>query len=177
MSEATACGAGNGCCGGAAPIVGKSCAYRSPEEAVELLRADAGDIQATTVTLDRSGAEKIEAERVTLDRSGARDIQARSAQLDRSGVALLKSERTVLQQSSAVAVMTSEARLVRTKAVAVVSGNTAVEGNLRTLVHVGPVSGGTVRTLVDPAGAIGFGAALGLVLLLFGRLFRRLAGS
>ncbi|HEY8448477.1 MAG TPA: hypothetical protein VIL01_15355 [Thermomicrobiales bacterium] len=172
MTESTPCGAGNDCCRGASSVAGKDCAYRSSEEAVELLRADAGDVQATTVTLERSGAERIEAERLTMDRSGAREIAAKSAQLDRSGVMVLKSDRAVLHGTSAVAVGAQEARIVRSMAGVVVSGNTTVEGELRTLVHVGPTEG-NVRTLIDPVGAAGFGAAFGLAVVMGGRLLRR----
>ena len=66
-------------------FVGKEAANHTPEEAAELLRSDAGDITATTVTMDRSGAETIIADRVTMDRSGARKLDAKSAHLENSG--------------------------------------------------------------------------------------------
>ena len=66
-------------------FVTKETAYKSASEATELIRADAGDVTATTVSMDRSGAERITADRVTMERSGARTIDAKSVQMDRSG--------------------------------------------------------------------------------------------
>jgi hypothetical protein len=155
--------------------VTKSTAYKSPGEASELLRADAGDIAATTVTLDRSGAERITAERVALDQSGARTIEARSAQLDRSGAVLLTAERAALNGSSAVVLRAGEVRVVRSKAVVLWAGKTTVEGEVRTLVHVGEACAG-VRPVFDGRGALRFGAALGGVLLVGGKVLGRVLG-
>src|SRR5262249_17501511 len=92
-------------------FVAKSDTTKSPIEANELLRADAGDVRATTVSMDRSGAESVTAERVTMERSGAKTLEARSAQLVNSGVAILKSEQAVLQGGSAVLGSAPQARL------------------------------------------------------------------
>lgn len=159
----------------AAPIIAKADTTRSPHLASELLRADAGDVSATTVTMDRSGAEHIEAQRVIMDRSGAQRLEARSAQLDRSGVVLLRSDRAVLHKGSVMVVTASEARLVKSRALAVVSGKTVVEGRVNTLVHVGPAEG-DVRPVFDTVGALSFGAALGFTALFIGRLVRRFSG-
>lgn len=161
---------------GTAEFVAKTDTTKSPVEASELLRADAGDVHATTVSMDRSGAEAITAERVTMDRSGAKSLEARSAQLTNSGVVVLKSERAVLQGGSAVIVSAAEARLVKSAAVAVVAGKTTVEGELKALLHVGS-SDGCLRPVFDGKGAVGFGAAFGLVVLLLGRLLRQLGSG
>ncbi len=155
-------------------FVAKSDTTKSAAEAHELLRSDAGDVKATTVSMDRSGAESITAERVTMDHSGAKSLEARSAQLTNSGVVLLKSERAVMQNGSAVFVSAGEARLVKSSALAVFAGNLTTEGDLKTLLHVGP-SEGCVRPVLDGKGAVGFGAAFGLVVLVLGRLIKRLA--
>src|SRR4051812_12749092 len=57
-----------------------------PVAATELLRAEAGDVRAQTVSMERAGAEHVSAERVVMINSGARTIDAKSAQVDRSGV-------------------------------------------------------------------------------------------
>ena len=49
-----------------------------PTIATEILRAEAGDVQATSVTMDHAGAEQVTAERVVMTNSGARTIEARS---------------------------------------------------------------------------------------------------
>jgi hypothetical protein len=163
--------------GGAAPeIVAKTDTTKSPVEANELLRADAGDVQATTVSMDRSGAETITAQRVTMERSGAKTLEARSAQLVNSGVAFLKSEQAVMQGGSAVLVSASEARLVKSRAVVVVADRLTGEGELKALLHVGS-SDGCIRPVLDGSGALRFGAAFGLVVLVFGRLVRRFVGG
>ncbi|HEY7035972.1 MAG TPA: hypothetical protein VH482_31855 [Thermomicrobiales bacterium] len=161
---------------GAAPaFVAKTDTTKSPIEANELLRADAGDVQATTVTMDRSGAESVTAQRVTMERSGAKTLEARSAQLVNSGVAILKSEQAVLQGGSAVLVSAKEARLVKSRAAVVVAERLTGEGELKALLHVGS-SDGCIRPVLDGRSALGLGAAFGLVVLVFGRLVKRLGG-
>src|SRR5262245_45425273 len=151
----------------AAPeFVAKTDTTKTPVEANELLRADAGDVRATTVSMDRSGAETVTAERVTMERSGAKTLEARSAQLVNSGVAILKSEQAVLQGGSAVLVSATEARLVKSRAVVVVADRLTGEGELKALLHVGS-SDGCIRPVFDGGGALRFGAAFGLVVLLF----------
>lgn len=149
----------------------KAAATKAPAAAAELLRTDTGDIAATTVTLERSGADRITAERVIMNRSGAKQLDARSAQLDRSGVVSLKSEHVVLHDGSAVAIAAGAARLVKSRALFLTAGTATIEGG-QVLVHIGPVNG-NARPVVDAAGAASFGAALGLVLVVFGSLLRR----
>jgi hypothetical protein len=153
--------------------VGKTSTSKTATEADELLRSDAGDIQATTVTMDRSGADQISAQRVTMDHSGAKSLETRSAQLTDSGVVVLKSEQAVLQGSSAVVVAAAEVRMVKSRAVAIFAGKMTVEGDVKTLIHFGPSEGG-IRPMFDAPGALGFGAAFGVVVLLAGRLLKSL---
>ncbi len=154
-------------------FVAKTDTTKSPVNAHELLRSDAGDLSATTLSMDRSGAESITAERVTMDHSGAKTLEAKSAQLVDSGVMLLKSERAVMQGGSALVVSASEARLVKSRAIAVVADRVTAEGELKTLLHVGS-SDGCIRPVLDGRGALGFGAGFGLAVVMFGRLLRRL---
>jgi hypothetical protein len=161
---------------GAPEFVAKTDTTKSPVEANELLRADAGDVQATTVTMDRSGAETVTAQRVTMERSGAKTLEARSAQLVNSGVVFLKSERAVLQGGSALFVSAGEARLVKSRAIAVIADRLTAEGELKTLLHIGS-SDGCIRPVLDGKGALRFGAAFGFVVLVFGSLVRRLVGG
>ena len=84
-----------------------------PTLATEILRAEAGDVNATTVTMDRAGAEQVTAERVVMTNSGARTVEARSAQVDRSGILAVRSDKAVFSNSTAIAIATDEARIVR----------------------------------------------------------------
>ncbi|MGH2531153.1 MAG: hypothetical protein ACRDJW_02495 [Thermomicrobiales bacterium] len=153
--------------------VAKEQTTKSPTAASELLYADAGDVEATTVTMERSGAETVTGQRVVMDHSDARHVDARSAQLDRSGVLSLKSERAVLHGGAAGVVAAGEARIVRSKVGLIASGQTTVEGDLKALVHIGPVDG-NVRTVLDPVSAVGAGAAFGVVVVIARWLARRL---
>lgn len=153
--------------------VGKESTSKSAVQADELLRADAGDIHATTVTMDRSGAEQVTAQRVTMDRSGAKSLETRSAQLTDSGVAILKSEQAVLQGSAAGVVAAGEVRVVKSRAVAIVAGNLNAQEDVRAVFYVGPAEGG-IRPVFTVPSALGFGAAFGIVVLLAGRLFKSL---
>lgn len=156
-------------------VVEKAAAYRTTGEAAELLRTDAGDLSAQSVSMDRSGAEQITAERVRMDRSGAKSLTAKSAQLDRSGVLNLSADHVVLQGSSATRISANEMRIVKSNVGILRSSATTVEGTVRALVYAGPADD-RVKPVFDAAGAARFGAALAAVLLIGGRLLRRIAG-
>ena len=169
--------AGDGANGTHPPeFVAKATAYKSAAEATELVRADAGDVTATTVSMDRSGAEKIIAERVTMDHSGVRTMEANSVQMDRSGVLRLQSEHTVLHDSAAVAISATEARVVKGRVVFFRAEQATVEGSLRPLIHIGQADGNS-KPLLDAQGALRFGAAFGLALVIGGRIVRLLFGK
>jgi hypothetical protein len=154
--------------------VAKAGTTKSPLLASELLHADAGNVEATTVTMDHSGAESISAERVIMDQSDAKRLEARSAQLERSGVLMLKADRAAIHGSSVGVVQANELRLAKSRAVVTVSGGATVEGDLKSVLYIGPVDG-NVRTMLTPVTAAGFGAGLGIVFLLAG-IVRRLVG-
>jgi hypothetical protein len=156
--------------------IDKEPATNRPINASELLDGKAGDIDATTVSMERASARRITAERVTMDRSGAQRIETRSAQLDRSGALQLNSERAVLQNSSAWVVAAQEARLVKSKALAVVAGRVEGDGETRSLLFIGQ-SSGDVKTVIGPAGAAGLGVGLGFVFVLIKALARRISRS
>src|SRR5437763_13964376 len=67
-------------------VVGKAGPENRPAAATELLRIEAGDVNAGTVTMERAGAEQVTAQRVVMTNSGARTVAARSVQIDRSGI-------------------------------------------------------------------------------------------
>ena len=144
-----------------------------PNPASELLRSDAGDIEATTITMDRSGAEQVTAERVVMTKSGARTVEARSAQLDDSGAMTIQAEQVVLQSSSAMAVIAEEARIVNSKVGLVSAGTATFEPGARVFLFAGTTES-EVRPVMDVAAATAFGAGLGFVLLIIGRLVRRM---
>jgi hypothetical protein len=152
-------------------VVAKDTAYKAAAEATELIRVDAGDVSATTVTMDRAGAEQITAERVSMSQSGARKMETKSAQLEQSGVLALRSDNVVLHESAAIAVATKQARVVKSRVAFLKADSVEGEGTLRPLLYIGG-SGAVVKPALDVRGAIGLGAALGLVLLL-GRLLTR----
>ncbi len=157
----------------------KASTTKTPTPAAEVLRADAGDVEATTVSMERSGADKVTGQRVIMNRSGARTVDARSTQLDRSGVVTLKSEHAVLHGGSAVTVVTKEARVVKSKVLLLVGNRAELDAGSRVLIHVGSGTrdGEAARPTLDTMGAAGFGAGFGLVLILLGALLRRVQGS
>jgi hypothetical protein len=143
-----------------------------PTIATEILRAEAGDVQATTVTMDHAGAEQVTAERVVMTNSGARTIEARSAQVDGSGILAMRSDKAVFSNSTAIAVATEEARIVRSRVLMLKAGRATIEAGAKIAVYAGPTDE-KVQPLVDTRGAAAFGAGLGAVLLLLGSLLRR----
>jgi hypothetical protein len=143
-----------------------------PTLATEILRAEAGDVQATTVTMDRAGVEQVTAERVVMTNSGARTVEARSAQVDRSGVLAVRSDKAVFSNSTAIAIATEEARIVRSRVFMLKAGRATIEAGANIAIYAGP-AGENVRPLADVRGAAAFGAGLGAALLLLGSLLRR----
>lgn len=144
-----------------------------PVEASELLRAEARDVRAESVTMERSGAEAITAERLVMNNSGARTVEARSAQIDRSGILTVQSEKAVLQNSTVLAAVTNEARLVRGNVFFLKADDVLVEGDAKIAILAGPGCN-AVRPLVDVRGAAGFGLAAGVVAFLLGAIVRRI---
>ena len=143
-----------------------------PTVATEILRAEAGDVHATTVTMDRAGAERVSAERVVMTNSGARTVEARSAQVDRSGILAVRSDKAVFSNSTAIAVATDEARIVRSRVLMLKTDRAMIEAGAKVAIYAGPADE-NMRPLADIRGAAAFGAGLGAVLLLLGSLLRR----
>ena len=143
-----------------------------PTIATEILRAEAGDVQATSVTMDHAGAEQVTAERVVMTNSGARTIEARSAQVDGSGILAMRSDKAVFSNSTAIAIATEEARIVRSRILMLKADRATIEAGAKIAVYAGPADE-KVQPLVDARGAAAFGAGLGVVLLLLGSLLRR----
>jgi hypothetical protein len=147
-------------------------AEKRPTIATELLRSEAGNVQATTVTMERAGAEQVSAERVVMTNSGARTVEARSAQVDRSGILAVRSDKAVFSNSTAIAIATEEARIVRSRVLLLKADRATIEAGARVAIYAGPADE-NVRPLADVRGAAAFGAGLGAVLLLLGSLLRR----
>jgi len=143
-----------------------------PAVATEILRAEAGDVRATTVAMDRAGAEQVTGERVVMTNSGARTVEARSAQVDRSGILAVRSDKAVFSNSTAIAIATEEARIVRSRVFMLKADRAAIEAGAQIAIYAGP-PGETMRPLADVRGAAAFGAGLGVVLLVLGSLLRR----
>jgi hypothetical protein len=167
-------------------------AERHAGEAAELLRRDAGDVQADTVTMERSGAERVEGERVTMTSSGARSLSARSLQMENSGAVAATAERMVLQGSSAIIARADHLRAARSRMLFVGVGEMTAEQDVATgMLNAGTVSAsgdvravflasgevsaeGDVQVTFDPMSAFALGAGIAAGLLVLGRLFRRL---
>jgi hypothetical protein len=143
-----------------------------PTVATEILRAEAGDVHATMVTMERAGAEQVTAERIVMTNSGARTVEARSAQVDRSGILAVRSDKAVFSNSTAIAIATEEARIVRSRVFMFKADQATIEAGAQVAIYAGPL-GENIRPLTDVRGAAAFGAGLGVVLLVLGSLLRR----
>jgi hypothetical protein len=158
----------------ASEVIVNSGPEKRPTPTTEILRAEAGNIHADSVSMERSGAEQVTAERVIMNNSGARTVDARSAQIDRSGILALRSEKAVLYNSTAIAVATTEARIVRAPVFLLKADSVTFEGDAKIAILAGPACG-DVRPIVDAQGAAMFGACAGVVVVLLGKLLGRLA--
>lgn len=131
------------------------------------------NVNATSVTVTQSAVRQITAERVALSNASAKKIDARSAQLEQASVFRLNAENAVFNRSAATFVDANEARLVNVNAVLVRGKTNAVEGDLKTVLHIGEASG-NVHAIFDNESAVRFGAALGAALVILGVLARKL---
>lgn len=144
-------------------------------EAVELLHGDAGDVTATNVTIEQSSAGTVSGERVTVAQSALKRLDAGSAQLSQSAALILKSADTALAESAAGVVTSDQITLVNSTVGIAQGPLTVANGTARILVHVGNAEG-SVKPMLDGQGALRFGAGLGLSLVVFSRLLKRLLG-
>jgi len=158
-----------------AETVEKSDTTKRPTIGSEVLYADAGNVEATTVILEHSGAETVTAERATIEHSDVKSLEARSVQFVKSGALKVKAENAVLQGSSAAVIQADEARIVKSKAMLINAGKLTAEGNVQTVLQFGPVDG-EIKTIFTPQSAAAFGAAFGFVVLILGAIARRLFG-
>ena len=155
-------------------VVEKENTSHAPKEAAELLRSDAGDLTAETVTMDRSGAETIKADRVTMDRSGARKLEAKSAHLENSGAVRMTAENAVFYGGAAVLVQADQIRIVDSNFVAIKAAEqTTIDGNVKTVIYAGPADE-KIKPVFTVASAVSFGAGFAVTLMVFGRVMRRL---
>jgi hypothetical protein len=144
-------------------------------EAVELLHGDAGDVTGTTVTIEQSTAGTVTGEQVTVSQSALKRLDAGSAQLSQSAAFILKSEDTALSES-AVGIITGGQTTLVNSTVGIAHGPlTVANGTARVFVQIGNTDSSIEPTL-DGQGALRFGAGLGLSLVVFSRLLRRLLG-
>ena len=109
-----------------------------PTVATEILRAEAGDVHATMVTMERAGAEQVTAERIVMTNSGARTVEARSAQVDRSGILAVRSDKAVFSNSTAIAIATEEARIVRSRVLMLKADRATIEAGAKVAIYAGP---------------------------------------
>ena len=155
--------------------VDKTNTYHTPEEAAELLRSDAGDVSATSVSMDRSGAESVTADRVSMDHSGARKLEAKSAHFENSGAVFMTAEKAVFHGGAAVFVKTNDARIVNSHVIALKAAKTTtIEGNVNAVLYAGPADA-KIKPLFTTASAAAFGAGLAATVLVLGRILRSLA--
>lgn len=131
------------------------------------------EIQAERISLKQSAADSIKAERATLEQSSARQLEAGSANFDKSSVFRMQAENAVISHSAATFVRANEARLVNSNALIVKSSDMTVEGDLKTILHVGNATG-NVHMIFDRDGALRFGLGLGAALVSLTVLVRRL---
>jgi hypothetical protein len=142
-------------------------------DAQTISNAKVGAVNATSVTVRQSSVDQITTERASVAQSSVKQLDTRSAQFEQSSIFRMKAENAVLTQSAASFVDAGEARLVKCNALVVRGTTNAVEGDLKTLIHIGAATG-NVHTIFDRDGALRFGVGLGASLVALGALVRRL---
>lgn len=144
-------------------------------EATELLHGDAGDITATTVNIEQSTAGTVTGERVTVSQSALKRLDAGAAQLTQSAALFVRSADTALTESVA-GVITGGQTTVVNSTVGIATGPlTVTGGTVRVLIQVGATEG-SAKPVLDGQSALRLGAGLGISLVVFSRLLRRVLG-
>jgi hypothetical protein len=87
----------------------------------------------------------------------------------------LDAENAVFTQSAATIVNAKDVRLVRSNSVVVKGAVNSVEGDLKTVIHIGDATG-NVHTIFDRDGALRFGIGVGAALVVLSWLVRKLGG-
>ena len=134
-----------------------------------------GSVEADTVTMDHSTADTVTAQRATVKQSSIKKLDARSAHLDQSSVISLNAENAVFTQSAATIVKAKDVRLVRSNSLIVNGAVNSVEGDLKTVLHIGDATG-NVHTIFDRDSALRVGVGFGAALVVLGWLVRKLGG-
>lgn len=143
-------------------------------ETQDLSNAKVGAVNATSVSIKQSSVDQVTAERATVGQSSIKQLETRSGQFEYSSVFRMKSENAVLTQSAASFIDADEVRMVKCNAIVVRGETNAIEGDLKTVIHIGPATG-NVHTIFDREGALRFGMGLGAALVAFGALVRKIA--
>jgi hypothetical protein len=139
----------------------------------DVAHARVGTVSANSVNIKQSTVDQVTTERATVGQSSIKQLETRSGQFEQSSVFRMKSENAVLTQSAASFVDADEVRLVKCNALVVRGETNAVEGDLKTVIHIGPATG-NVHTIFDRDGALRFGMGLGATLVALGAVVRRI---
>lgn len=142
-------------------------------ETEDVSHGKVGTVNATSVTIKQSTVDQITTERATVGQTSIKQLDTRSGQFDHSSVFRMKAENVVLNQSAASFVDADEVRLVKCNAIVVRGATNAVEGDLKTVIHIGEATG-NVHTIFDREGALRFGMGLGAALVALGALVRKI---
>jgi hypothetical protein len=146
-------------------------------EVTELLHADAGTVNADRIAIEQSTANSVTARTVEITQSAIRSVSSEEARLEQTAMLLLKSSDTAVHESAIGVIKADRIDLLGTTAGLVLGSVNVAEGaRSRILVQIG---GGANRPqpILDGQSALRLGAGLGVSLLVFGRLMRRVLGN
>lgn len=147
----------------------------APREAVELLEASVGSVEAEVVHLEKSRAESINGRRVTMRRSAGQRVEAGSLQMVNSAAAIARTTDLAVHDSAVAAISTSEARIEHSLILALRTKSVTGEGRNAIFLNVGP-TGDHATTVLSGQTAVRLGASLALTLLVTDRVVRLIFG-
>lgn len=145
----------------------------SADDREEISGQKTDEVHAHAVSIRQSSVGSVTTEQATIEQSSVRQLETSSGQFDQSSVFRMKAENAVLSHSAASFVDAQDVRLVKSNALVVRGASNAIEGDLKTVLHIGSATG-NVHMIFDRESALGFGFGLGAALVGLGVVVRKL---
>lgn len=145
------------------------------DEPITFAHTELGDVQGERISIDQSSVKSVSGKQVRINQSAVRKLDMQSGTVTQSAAATLSSTDLAMHESAAGYVNAGRVDLFDSTVGILHGPLTVSEGTARVLVHIGPTNS-AIRPVLDRDSALRFGAAMGLSLVVFSRLFRRIFG-
>jgi hypothetical protein len=140
-----------------------------PMETVRVRQSGIQSVSATNVDVSRGGIGRAEATDIAVSQGGIGFARGERVSLEMGGIGAAFGDEVRLTQGAAGAIIARDARVEQAIVRTVVANNVTVERTTGVLFLLARRVDGNVRAVLDWRGALAFGAAFGLISVLFRR--------